>query len=1685
MTPEDTVGGVIRAHAAKRPDAAAILAPERELLSYAGLAAFLDATRAQLNDCGIGRGDRVALAVTLRPEMAVAHLAVSNAATSVPIDPKMTAAEIESALISLRVVAMIASDDLNGHVRDCASRLGIQILTLFPQLNAPAGLFTLSGGIPGKPSQLGPLSPRDVALAIRTSGTTSKPKIVLISHSLAVARGRIEAAAFNLADSDRCLNFRPLHLHSAINAGLMVPLFAGGGVILPPRFDASAFFEQLHAFDATWFLGSPAYHDAILEQVRYRPDLRRRHALRFVRSSSYRLAPEAMAMLEATFGVPFLERLGGTESGLIARNPPPPATRKPGTVGLPVDSEVALLADNGAVLDRDVAGEMGEIVVRGAGVFDGYESNPEADAAAFIDGWYRTGDLGRWDEDGYLIVCGRVKEVINRGGQKISPIEVEDALRRHPGIAEAACFAVPHPTLGEDIATAIVLTDPAGGVIDEVAVSKFLSSRLAAFKIPKRVVCCEVLPRGPTGKLHRLSLAATLGIDPFIGAAESFVFDPGVFEGKWEFEIAALWRDILKLSAVGVRENFFVLGGESLMAARLLARIGEMTGVDLPVECIFGDGGTVFGLAQLVRDVENGVPIAMPSSAAGPIVRRDCAVATPLSFSQERLRFLSELDPNDHIYNTQGAVRLAGLLKPHVLRRVLNAIVARHEILRASFPIVDGELRQVIAPELKLDMPVIDLTAIAPEDREDEVQRIACEEARRRYDLARGPLIGAKLIKCADYDHVLLLPKHHLVFDGQSSGILYREIAALYGAFARNEPSPLAELPVQFGDYAAWQRDRLSGARLDAELSYWLDHLQGAPPLLDLPTDRPRPETQSYRGGRCWFSLSNALTEAIGNFSRRLGVTPFITLLAGFEFLLHRYSGQDDFVLGTVVGGRTRPEVEELLGLFVNTLPLRVRFDGVATVADHVARVRQVAVGAYAHQEMPFDRLVSALNPDRNAFYAPVVQVLFGLMPKDLRRVELDDLTFERMNIDLGTARFDLSVMIGEDHGALEGFFEYSDDLFDRATIERMIGHFENLLGRMIADSETSLHDVDLLSESERRRLLVECNDTAAEFPSDRCIHQIFEEQAGRTPEAVAVVFQDQQITYAELNGRANQLAHHLISLGVGPDVLVALCLERSRELVVGIIAILKAGGAYVPLDPTYPKERLGFMLQDSQAAVLLTQQALVEQLPSHAGQTLCVDRHLEMIDAQPVTNPPCSANSECLAYVIYTSGSTGKPKGVMIEHRAVVNSMTWMQRQFDFGPSDSMLQKTPTSFDVSVWEFLAPLLVGGRLVVAPPETHRDAVEIIAMLREHELTTLQLVPSLFRVLAQEAGLADCVSLSRVFCGGEAMPHDSARNFLERSSAHLYNLYGPTETCIYSLAWECKRDTEGRTVPIGRPIANTRVYILDRYLNPAPVGVAGELCIAGDGLARGYLNRPELTAEKFVLDPFSTTPGARMYRTGDLVRFRADGNIDFLGRLDDQIKIRGFRVEPGEVMAVLHEHPAVRQAVVVARADADTGRDLVAHIVPEDNERAPDAQALRQFLVERVPQFMVPADFLTVESIPLTINGKLDRARLPAVDRSETRAGHRRVMPRTPIEQMLAEIWRTLLNIDSVGIDDNFFELGGDSLTAMRLVARILQKTGEKVHIRTVFEKPTIRTLAGTVSVPMARNEEAASKDVAL
>lgn len=1623
----ETTGDLIRSHAVVRPDAAALAAPGRDPMTYAALAAFIDRIAEDLAALGFGAGDRIALAIAPRPEMAAAHLAVSNACVSLPLDPLGATDELAAAMRALKAKALICADAAPPAARAAAGRLGLETLTLFPSPDGPAGGFALAGGAPSTPVRPRRPGGGDLAMVIRTSGTSARPRAAPIRHALAVMRGRIEAEAFALSPEDRCLNFRPLHLHSALNAGLAAPLAAGGAVILPDAFEPGLALRQIVELGATWYLGSPAYHEAMLEALRRRPEALAGARLRFVRSSSYRLSPEMMAAVEAATGVPVLERLGGTEAGLILRSPPPPEIRRPGRAGLPFANEVALLGDGGFV---DALGEIGEIVVRGPGVFDGYEDDETATRDAFFDGWFRTGDLGRRDADGYFEVCGRLKDVINRGGQKISPLDVEDAIAAHPDIAEAACFGAPHPTLGEDVAAALVMR-PGAAPLDAQALERFLSPRFARHRIPKQVVILEALPRGPTGKLLRRDLVAALA-----GPASTTERPRSAREA----EIAAIFASVLKVETVGRDDNFFGLGGDSLMAARLAAEIGDVTGAELPAECVFGEGGSVAGLAALVEAALAGeIP---PRPAAGPIARRRADAPTPLSFSQERLRFLSEVDPNAQVYNTQGAIRLTGPLKIHTLRRALNELVARHESLRSSYPIENGDLRQEIAPTLTLDLPVSDLSGLAPDAREAEVMRLAKEEALRPYDLSRGPLLRARLLRCGPEDHALLLPRHHLISDGQSAGVLYREIAALYTALETGAPHPPPP-PIQYGDYAAWQRARLSGDGLEQSLAYWLDHLEGAPPLLDLPTDRPRPKTQSYRGGRIWFSCPASLAEKIGAFARREGVTPFIAMLAAFQVLMHRYSGQEDFVIGTVVGGRIRPETQNLIGLFVNTLALRARVGGDDPVGALVARVRAAVAGAYAHQEMPFDRLVQELKPDRSASHPPVAQVLFGLMPADLKRVETETLTFERMNVDLGSARFDLSVMIGEDHGALDGFLEYSADLFDRETIEDMARQFETLLESLAeAEADAPVTGLRLMTAAEEADLLTRCIGPETPLPSGR-IPELFAAQARAAPDADAIRWRGGRMSYGELHARALDVAGTLTALGAAPNDLIAVDAARRPETIAALLGVMFAGCAYLPLGAGAPPLRREFMLGDAGAGFSLDPATGAARALAGGGKVETAD------DGEPV------------ACVMYTSGSTGRPKGVAVPHRAIVRLVVGAD-YVDLSPAETVLQLAPIGFDAAAFEIWGALLNGG-CVAQVTAARPSLADILRAIRELRPTVGWFTAGLFHELVDHAPEA-FHGVRQVLAGGDRLSPDHVARFLRANpGSRLTNGYGPTENGTFTTAHLFDAGFIGdRAAPIGRPISNARAYILGPAGDLAPSGVPGRIWAGGAGVAAGYVNRPDLTAERFRPDPFSRTPGARIYDTGDRGRIGRGGTIDFLGRDDAQIKIDGFRVEPAEIEAALAAHEGVGSAAVVA-AERRGVRALFGFVAPET---APTGEPLSRFLAERLPGHMIPADLTAVEALPLTANGKVDRKEL--VRRVLTAGGEAGAgrAPETPMERLVAEIWRETLGVAVDGIDRNFFDLGGTSLLAMRMMFRLGEEIGEDLPMSLIFEAPTLGELSG-------------------
>ncbi|MBE9178538.1 amino acid adenylation domain-containing protein [Oculatella sp. LEGE 06141] len=1076
--------------------------------------------------------------------------------------------------------------------------------------------------------------------------------------------------------------------------------------------------------------------------------------------------------------------------------------------------------------------------------------------------------------------------------------------------------------------------------------------------------------------------------------------------------------------------------------------------------------------ALLERQLQQqGVASAKPQ----PIPRRNDT--PPLSFAQQRLWFLDQFQSQSPEYNVSAAMRLKGSLNIAALEQALNEMVRRHDVLRTTFPAVDGHPVQAIVPTLTLPLLLVDLHTIPAAQRDAEVQRLARAEVRCPFNLSQRPPMRTALLSWGEDEYWLLVTLHHIIADGWCRGIFIRELTVLYQAFVQGQPSPLDELPIQYGDFAHWQRQQLQGEALERQLIYWRQCLHNSPALLNVPTDRPRPARQTFKGTRQFFEIPAPLVELLKALSQQHGVTLFMTLLAAFQTLLYRYTGQTDILVGSPIANRTPAETEAIIGFFANTLVFRTDLSGNPSFETLLRRVQAIALDAYAHQDVPFEKLVEDLHPDRNLSHNPLFQVMLTLQGVPLTTVEMAGLTLEPLLIDSGTARFDLMLNLSETLSGIRGICEYNTDLFDASTIARLLGHFHVLLKGIAANPRRCVSELPLLMEAETRQILVEWNQTTREYNDRRCIHHRIEAQVEQTPEAIALSFDDQQLTYRELNHRANQLAHYLQAQGVQPDTLVGLCLERSLEMVIGILGVLKAGGAYLPLDPTYPVERLAWMLEDAQVPLLLTQAPLVSTLPPHAAQVVYLDRDWQAIAPFPTMNPPGLSQPHHLAYVIYTSGSTGRPKGVMNTHQGLWNRLVWMQEAYGLTPADRVLQKTPFSFDVSVWEFLWPLMAGARLAIAQPDGHRDSTYLVRVIAQEQVTTLHFVPSMLHAFLDALGLETCQSITRVICSGEALPGDLQTRFFERVNAELHNLYGPTEAAIDVTAWVCQPQGTLTSVPIGRPIANTQIYLLDNAGNPVPIGVPGELHIGGAGLARGYLNRPDLTAEKFIPNPFCGAEvssdlqslcfqSSRLYKTGDLARYLPNGAIEFLGRIDHQVKIRGFRIELGEIEAVLNQHPAVKASVVIDY-DRQGDRRLVAYV---QSSHEITAAELRLHLQKTLPEYMVPAVFTVMMALPLMPNGKVDRRSLPDPDWRSAEVAF--TSPRTPVEELLAGIWARVLGLETVSVHDNFFELGGHSLLATQVIAQIQRTFQVELPLRSLFELPTIATLAPAIATAL-------------
>ncbi len=1058
-----------------------------------------------------------------------------------------------------------------------------------------------------------------------------------------------------------------------------------------------------------------------------------------------------------------------------------------------------------------------------------------------------------------------------------------------------------------------------------------------------------------------------------------------------------------------------------------------------------------------------------------PLPRAAGANAFPLSFAQQRLWLLERMGLGGAAYNVFQAVRLTGPLDVEVLGRCFAEIARRQESLRTRFEAAERGPVQVVEPPRPRPPEIrrVDLTSLPEPEREPEALRRAFDEIRVPFDLGRDELMRLSLYRTGEEGHVLLVVLHHIVSDGWSMGVLLGEITALYQAFSAGHPSPLPELPLQYADFAVWQREGFSGDVLAGQLGYWRQRLTGAPALLELPTDRPRPAIQTLRGARHGQRLPADLTRELGALSRREGLTLFMTLLAVMEVLLHRYTGSTDLVVGTPIANRQRTEIEKLIGFFVNTLVLRTDLRRDPPFQELGRRVREVALGAFNHQDLPFEKLVEELRPERSRSHSPLFQVLFNLLNAPMPQVRLAGLTLTPVEVEEDASKVDFTLSVQEVGEGLSVRWLYNTDLFDAATVARMGGHFERLLRGIVEDPERRLSELPLLTVAEELQL-VEWNGTAAAYPTEVCLHELIEERVDRAPDRVAVSFEAEELTFGELDSAANHLARRLRGLGVGPEVPVGVFAERSPEMVIALLAVLKAGGAYLPLDPDYPADRLAFMLADSRVPVVLAHERLLPRLPEHEARVL----RLDGVGAERGERLASGARASNLAYLIYTSGSTGRPKGTMNAHRGIVNRLLWMQEQYGLAADDRVLQKTPFSFDVSVWEFFWPLLTGARLVIARPGGHQDASYLARTIAEKGITTLHFVPSMLQVFLEAPGVEACGSLRRVVCSGEALPPDLERRFFARlPEVGLHNLYGPTEAAVDVTWWACEREGRRGVVPIGYPVANTQIHLLDAAGNAVPVGVPGELLIGGVQVCRGYLARPDLTAERFVPDPFAAEPGGRLYRTGDLARRLPDGAVDFLGRIDHQVKVRGLRIELGEIESALAEHPAVREAVVTARSDgAAVGAvNLVAYVtlrqgLPQEEMEAPSLAELRRHLARSLPEYMLPSALVALDAMPLTASGKVDRKALPAPDRV---AGERQsVAPRTELERFLADLWSEVLGsveAGSLGTGDNFFQVGGNSITGAIFINRLQQELGEIVHVVTIFDAPTIAQLAALLA----------------
>ncbi|HSK77697.1 MAG TPA: amino acid adenylation domain-containing protein, partial [Thermoanaerobaculia bacterium] len=1668
--PQVSVLRAFEAQAARTPDAVAVESRAGRL-TYADLDARATALARHLRHLGVGPESIVGLHVERSLDMVVARLGVWKAGGAyLPLDPAYPQERLAFMLEDSGARVVLTQESLEAKL---------------PASNARAVL--LDADWPAAEAALPALDLKNTAYVIYTSGSTGRPKGVLVPHASLANYVRVAAEAYGIGPADRVLQFASIsfdtsaeEIDPALTTGATLVLRDEEMVSSVERFAREAGELGITVLD----LPTAYWHELVAEGVEM-PE-----SLRLVILGGEQAQADRLAAWRERVGerIRLVNSYGPTEATIVSTHRD--LTRGIASAEVPIGRAIANART--VLFDRDLElvplGAEGELLIGGAGVTRGYLGRPDLTAERFVPDpfgtepgarLYRTGDLARLLPDGDLEFRGRADDQVKVRGFRIELGEIEAALRRLPGVRDAVVAAREDGSSGKRLVAYVV---PAGEKAPPVAgLRSALKESLPEYMVPAAFVTLEALPVTPSGKVDRRALPAPDSARPDLDASYAAPKNPV------QEVLAEIWSDLLGVDRVGIHDDFFQLGGHSLLVAKLAARVRQAFKVELSLIQVF-QSPTVAALAEVIE--KPGAGAEFPELP--PIRRAPRDQPIPLSFPQERVWFLDQLtsEGGNIAYNFQVTIWFKGPLRVDVFERTLAEIVRRHEVLRTSFPGIDGRPVQVIHEPWTVVLPVIDLRALPEALRVEESERLVFESTQKPFDVAQIPLILWRMLQLEDDLWELIQVEQHFVHDGWSFGVMLKEIKAIYPAYLSGEPSPLPELPVQYADFAAWQRELMDGPAMEPLLGYWTQKLAGAATVLELPTDRPRPNRPSFAGDITLHRMPVELYESLRSFCRREGFTLYMTMLAGFFAVLNRYTGQEDVLLGTNNANRRASELEGLLGMMVNTLVVRGDLTGDPDFRTLLGRAREVSLETYAHQDMPFERLVQELRPERQPGRNPLFQVMFNFHDAAIPDLEFGGLEGMFRVRGNRSAKMDMNVIMvpgAEQRVGLEAseldlravlHWEYNTDLFDFATVLRMIGHYLTLLKGVIENPLLKLSELPLLSNAERRQLLVEWNDTGAPVPAGT-----LQELLKGAPEAVAVSFEGTSLTYGELDARSNRLAHLLRRLGVGAETLVGLCVERSPDLLVGLLAVLKAGGAYVPLDPTYPADRLAYVVEDAKIPLLLTQEPLHRSLGLFERLSPQVAARVVEIDGNAFAGESASpleplSGPENRAYVIYTSGSTGRPKGVEVRHRGAVNFLASMARQPGISQGDVLVAVTTLSFDIALLELFLPLTVGARVELASRETAADGERLAALIAGSGATVMQATPATWRVLL-EAGWEGAPGL-KVLCGGEALPRDLADQLLARVGS-LWNVYGPTETTVWSAIHPVAPGAG--PVPVGRPIANTAIHLLDRTFTPVPANVLGELYIGGEGLARGYLGRPDLTAERFVPDPFATAPGARLYRTGDVARRLADGDVEFAGRADHQVKVRGFRIELGEIEACLADHPGVRRAVVAVREPASGERRLVAWVVPDGEGEAPPAEELRAYLRDRLPEYMVPGLFVTLSELPLTPNGKVDRKALPDPDPGRPAVAEETpyVAPRNEAERILADLWAQVLRVPKVGIHDNFFSLGGDSILIIRVVVRS-RKAGLRFAPAQLFQHQTIAALSRVVD---ASGLEGGAREIAL